>query len=80
MDGGSEASEEGMGDLGGVYGDPAKADARRVEFVEADDVVESSGISTTFQVCNVASGAKETLRAAVIKESVDQLFHSIYQH
>ena len=36
-----------------MKGDPALAvmpDARRVEFVEADEVVESSGISTTFQV------------------------------
>lgn len=69
MDGGSEASEEGIGDCGSAYGDPAKADARRVEFVEAEDVVESSGISTTFQVCKVASGAKETLRAAIASMS-----------
>ena len=65
MDGGSEGSEEGIGDCGAVYGDPVTPDARRVEFVEAEDVVESSGISTTFQVWRVASGAKETLRAAV---------------
>ena len=56
-----------MGDLGVGYGDPAlavKADARRVEFVDADDVVESSGSSTTFHVCKVASGANDTLRFA----------------
>lgn len=40
------------------------ADARRV--LLADDVVESSGSSTTSHVCKVASGAKETLRLAVI--------------
>lgn len=41
----------------------AREDARRVE-LEVDDEVESSGISTTFQVCNVASGAKDTRRFA----------------
>lgn len=39
-------------------------EARLVEF-EAEDDVESSGISTTFQVCNVASGANDTRRFAV---------------
>ena len=39
-------------------------DCLRVEF-EADDVVESSASSITFQVCKVASGAKETLRFAI---------------
>ena len=56
-----------MGDLGVVYGDPAlavEADALRVAFVDADDVVESSGSSTTFHVCRVASGANDTLRFA----------------
>lgn len=43
-----------------------KVDARRVE-LEVDDEVESSGISTTFHVCNVASGANDTRRFAVIK-------------
>lgn len=42
----------------------AKPDARRVELPEADDVVESSGSSTTSHVCNVASGANETRRFA----------------
>lgn len=42
-----------------------KADARRVEFPDAEDVVESSAISNTFHVCRVASGANETLRFAV---------------
>lgn len=40
------------------------ADARRV--LLAEDVVESSGSSTTSHVCKVASGAKETLRLATI--------------
>ena len=56
-----------MGDLGVVYGDPAvavKADALRVEFVDADEVVESSATSTTSHVCKVASGANDTLRFA----------------
>lgn len=56
-----------MGDLGVVQGVPAlavNADALRVVFVDADDVVESSGSSTTFHVCKVASGAKDTLRFA----------------
>lgn len=42
-----------MGERGVVNGDSAlvvKPDARRVELVEADDVVESSGNSTTFHV------------------------------
>lgn len=39
-------------------------DALLVEFVDAEDVVESSGISTTSQVCRVASGAKDTRRLA----------------
>lgn len=41
-----------------------KPDARRVELPEAEDVVESSGNSTTSHVCNVASGANETRRFA----------------
>ena len=56
-----------MGDLGFIYGDPAlavKADALRVALVDAEEVVESSGSSTTFHVCKVASGAKDTLRFA----------------
>ncbi len=60
VDGGSEASELGIGDA--VLAD--KADARRVEFVDADEVVESSGSSTVSHVCKVASGANETLRLA----------------
>ena len=56
-----------MGERGVTYRDPVlavKPEARRVEFVDADEVVESSGNSTTFQVCRVASGAKDTLRFA----------------
>ena len=45
-----------------------KDDARRVE-LEVDDEVESSGISTTFHVCNVASGANDTRRFALMKTS-----------
>ena len=41
----------------------ANEDARLVELA-ADDDVESSMSSTTFHVCNVASGAKETRRLA----------------
>ena len=60
VEGGSEASEPSIGDA--AFAD--SADARRVEFVEADEVVESSGSSTVSHVCKVASGAKETLRFA----------------
>ena len=35
-----------------------------MEFVDADEVVESSGSSTVSHVCKVASGANETLRFA----------------
>ena len=41
------------------------AEARRVEFVASEEVVASSGNSTTFHVCRVASGAKDTLRFAL---------------
>ena len=34
--------------------------------LDADDVVDSSTISTTFQVCSVASGANETRRFAML--------------
>jgi hypothetical protein len=50
-------------DAGSLFAEAAKDEARRVEF-ELEDEVESSGISTTFQVCNVASGAKDTRRFA----------------
>lgn len=60
VDGGSKASELGIGDA--ALAD--NADARRVEFVDAEEVVESSGSSTVSHVCNVASGANETLRFA----------------
>jgi hypothetical protein len=43
-----------------------RADARLVE-LDVDDEVESSGISTTFHVCNVASGANDTRRFASMK-------------
>ena len=59
-----------MGEFGVVKGDPAlavKLEARLVELVEADDVVESSGNSTTFHVCRVASGANDTLRFAKLR-------------
>ena len=39
-------------------------DARRVEFVASDEVVASSGSSTTSHVCKVASGANDTRRFA----------------
>ena len=39
-------------------------DPRLVEFVASDDVVASSGSSTTSHVCRVASGANETRRLA----------------
>ena len=42
-----------MAERGVAYGDPAFAvrpEARRVELVDAEEVVESSGNSTTFQV------------------------------
>ena len=42
------------------------AEARRVEFVASEELVASSGSSTTFQVCKVASGANETRRFASI--------------
>ena len=55
----------------GVLGGSADGDCcvvieecRRVEF-EAEDVVESSANSMTLHVCNVASGAKDTLRLAI---------------
>ena len=70
-----------MGDLGAVEGVPAlavEADARRVEFVDADDVVESSGNSTTFHVCKVASGANDTLRFA--GSHVSSAFYRIKVH
>lgn len=52
-----------------MNGEPAlavKPDLLRVALVDADEVVESSGISTTFHVWSVASGAKETLRFAAM--------------
>ena len=72
MEGGSDASEFGKGERGCERGDVAaivdRPDARRVELPEADDVVESSGSSTTSQVCKVASGANDTLRFANDKQ------------
>lgn len=67
VEGGSDVSELGVEKRDWRDGDVAiavKPDARRVEFPEADEVVESSGNSTTFHVCRVASGANETLRFA----------------
>lgn len=62
------AGEDGasfVGEIGaGWFWEFAAADARLVEFA-AEEEVESSGISTTFQVCRVASGAKDTRRFAV---------------
>lgn len=56
-----------MGEAGTEPSDPLPVipDALRVELVDAEDVVESSGSSTTFQVWRVASGANDTLRLAV---------------
>lgn len=53
-----------MGNLG-VAG-AVSEDARLVEFVEADDVVESSPTSIFTHVCSVASGANDTRRFAAI--------------
>ncbi len=67
VEGGPDASELGNGDRGWDMEGVAnvdRPDARRVEFPEAEDVVESSGNSTTSHVCSVASGANETLRFA----------------
>lgn len=68
VDGGSDVSEPGKGERGCECGDVAaivdRPDARRVELPEAEDVVESSGNSTTSHVCKVASGANDTLRFA----------------
>lgn len=68
MEGGSAPSGPGILPGTGGRGDAARADpleARRVEFVASDDVVASSGSSTTSHVCKVASGANETLRFAM---------------
>ena len=65
-------SELGIGEAGALYGEPAApdmVDARRVELPDALEVVESSGISTTSQVCSVASGANDTLRFAMQKSA-----------
>lgn len=67
VEGGSDVSELVNGERGCGNGDAVmadKPDARRVELPDAEDVVESSGNSTTSHVCNVASGANETLRFA----------------
>lgn len=61
VDGGSEGSEVGAGD-GGAWETP---DARLVTSDDAEELVASRRYSTTSQVCSVASGAKETRRAAV---------------
>lgn len=67
VDDGSEGSELGGPGVFGC-GDPIEPpdtdEARRVEFVEFDDVVESWYSTTTSHVCNVASGANDTLRFA----------------
>lgn len=70
----SESTSASEGELGGSHWSGTASgsffsalgvdDARLVEF-DVEDEVESSGISTTFHVCNVASGAKETRRFAV---------------
>ena len=67
VDGGPGVSEPGNGDRDCRSGDAAPADkpeARRVELPDAEEVVESSGNSTTSHVCSVASGANDTLRLA----------------
>lgn len=43
---------------------PPGEEARRLELVEPDDVVESCTNSTMFHVCKVASGANDTRRFA----------------
>jgi hypothetical protein len=63
----SDSGEDGEsreGEGAGWFGVLVAAEARLVEFA-AEDEVESSGISTTFHVCKVASGANETRRFAV---------------
>jgi hypothetical protein len=60
VEGGSEGSELGTLGVAGAVSD----DARRVEFVDADEVVESSPISMFTHVWSVASGAKDTRRFA----------------
>lgn len=61
---GEEGSSWAGACAGGWFSAFCRDDARLVEF-EVEDEVESSGISTTFQVCSVASGAKETRRFAL---------------
>lgn len=61
---GEEGSSWAGAGAGGWFSAFCRDDARLVEF-EVEDEVESSGISTTFQVCSVASGAKETRRFAL---------------
>lgn len=73
VDRGSDASELGKGERDWGKDDAAmvlRPDARRVEFPEAEEVVESSGKSTTSQVCKVASGANETLRFAADSQRI----------
>lgn len=60
VDGGSEGSDVGAGEAGAWE----TLDARRVTSEDAEELVASRRYSTTSQVCRVASGAKETRRAA----------------
>jgi hypothetical protein len=63
VEGGSEGSElggPGVRGCGELDTSPVADEARRVELVELDEMVESWYSTTTSQVCNVASGAKET--------------------
>lgn len=61
-------SDPGIGEVGCGNGELGNAavieETRLVELVEADEVVESSVINSTFHVCSVASGANDTRRFA----------------
>ena len=65
MDKGSESTSE----VGGLVLCTVP-ESRRVEPDEEEDAVVSRMYSITSQVCNVASGANETLRLAVRKVSI----------
>jgi len=63
VDGGSAGSDVGAGEAGVDAWETLEA--LRVASEDADELVASRRYSTTSQVCSVASGAKETRRAAV---------------
>jgi hypothetical protein len=63
VEGGSAGSDMGAGEAGVDAWETL--DALLVASEDAEELVASRRYSTTSQVCNVASGAKETRRAAV---------------